>query len=65
MNQQTIPCPVCQTQITIDVHQLLHGMQFVCPQCFASIGLPRESREIVESAVEELDKLKQRTRVTG
>lgn len=54
MIDQYIPCPVCKTQIPIDLHLLVQGMQFSCPNCQAAIGLSTESRPIVNEAVDNL-----------
>lgn len=58
MIDQYIPCPVCKTQIPIDLHLLVQGMQFSCPNCQAAIGLSTESRPIVNEAVDNFEKLK-------
>lgn len=58
MIEQRIPCPVCRTQIPVDLHLLIQGVQFSCPNCFASIGLAPESQPVVSEAVENLEKLK-------
>ena len=58
MIDQYIPCPVCKTQIPIDLHLLVQGMQFSCPNCQAAIGLGTESRPIVNEAVDNFEKLK-------
>lgn len=59
MNQhQSIPCPSCKTSIPFDTHQLLMGMQFVCPTCQAVIGLAPESRDQVQEAIDRLDEMK-------
>ena len=43
--EQSIPCPVCNTKIPFQVTELLIGVQFKCPnaQCDASIGLSQVS----------------------
>ena len=58
MIDQYIPCPVCKTQIPIDLHLLVQGEQFSCPNCQAAIGLSAESRPIVNEAVDNFEKLK-------
>lgn len=58
MIDQYIPCPVCRTQIPINLHQLIQGVQFVCSNCHAAIGLTSESSAVVSEAVEKLEKLK-------
>ena len=55
MIDQYIPCPVCKTQIPIDLHLLVQGMQFSCPNCQAAIGLSTESRPIVNEAVDNFE----------
>ena len=55
---QYIPCPVCRTQIPIDLHLLIQGVQFSCPNCQAAIGLASESRSVVSEAVDNFEKLK-------
>ena len=57
---QHIPCPVCNTKIPFDTKQLLLGVQFVCPNCMAAIGLATESKEIVEDTMMKLEDLKQK-----
>lgn len=55
---QCIPCPVCNTSIPIELNKLLAGLQFVCPNCKAAIGLANESKEIVENTMSKLKKIK-------
>jgi transcription initiation factor IIE alpha subunit len=55
---QTIPCPVCNNKIPFDTKQLLMGVQFSCPNCSISIGLPQESKHIVEETMQKFDELK-------
>jgi len=57
---QTIPCPVCQTKIPFDTKQLLMGIQFVCPNCQAAIGLAEQSKPIVEETMNKFDDLKEK-----
>ncbi len=56
--EQTIPCPVCQTKIPFDTKQLLLGVQFVCSNCQASIGLADESKPIVKETMEKFEAVK-------
>lgn len=56
--EQTIPCPVCQTKIPFDTKQLLLGMQFVCSNCHAAIGLAQESKPIVEETMNKFEDIK-------
>lgn len=60
MTQQTqkIPCPVCQTSIPFDVKQLLMGVGFKCPNCYASIGIADESKPFVEKTIQKLETIK-------
>lgn len=61
MIDQKIPCPVCQAAIPVDLHQLVQGVRFACPQCGSAIGLAPESCPVVSKAVDKLDKLKSQT----
>lgn len=61
MFQQQIPCPVCSTKIPFDTKQLIAGVQFICPNCQASVGLSIESKSVVEDAMKKLDELKRTT----
>jgi len=58
--EQTIPCPVCNTKIPFTASQLLQGVQFKCPneECNASISLSKESKPIVENTMNKLDEVK-------
>ncbi|TAE08826.1 MAG: hypothetical protein EAZ95_16745 [Bacteroidetes bacterium] len=58
MQEQSIPCPVCQTKIPFDVHALLRGVAFTCPSCFASIGIAQEALPTVNDAMQKLEELK-------
>lgn len=58
MMEQFIPCPVCRTQIPVNVHQLIQGMQFLCPNCQAAVGLSMQSQPLVKEALTKLDNLK-------
>ena len=55
---QSVPCPVCNTKIPFDTKQLLMGIQFVCPNCQAAIGLSTESKDVVENTMTKLQMLK-------
>jgi transcription initiation factor IIE alpha subunit len=55
---QSIPCPVCQTKIPFDTKQLLLGVQFVCPNCQAAIGLAEESKPLVQQTMEKFEAVK-------
>lgn len=54
----SIPCPVCKTPIPFNVQSLMAGVNFSCPQCFASIGLSKESQPLVEEVMEKLETVK-------
>lgn len=56
--EQSIPCPTCQTKIPFDPQQLLMGVQFACPGCHALIGLPAESRPVVEETMNKFEDMK-------
>jgi len=58
INQQSIPCPSCKTNIPFDTRQLLMGVQFVCPTCQAVLGLAPESRGIVQETIDKFDEIK-------
>jgi|TARA_R110000796_G_scaffold252645_2_gene390159 transcription initiation factor IIE alpha subunit len=55
---QSIPCPVCKTKIPFDTKQLLLGVQFVCPNCQAAIGLAEESKPLVEETMKKFEEIK-------
>lgn len=55
---QKIPCPVCNTSILFDVNQLIMGVQFVCTNCHASIGLASESKPMVEQTMQKIEDLR-------
>lgn len=57
-NEQSIPCPVCNTKIPFDTKQLLLGVKFVCPNCNAAIGLADESKPIVKETMEKFEAIK-------
>ena len=60
MNNTNIPCPVCQTSISIDTMALLSGQKFNCPNenCDASIGLAAESKEIIKGTMDKFEEVK-------
>lgn len=58
MIEQFIPCPVCKTQIPINVHQLIQGIQFSCPNCQVAIGLSTQSQPLVKEALTNLENIK-------
>ena len=58
MIDQYIPCPICKTQIPIDLHLIIRGVQFTCPNCQIAIGFTSESRPVVSEAVDNFEKLK-------
>ena len=57
--QQTIPCPVCKTDIYFDVKSLLSGNQFTCTNCGSAIGLAEESKPLVKNANDKFESLKE------
>ncbi len=57
-SDQNIPCPVCQTKIPFDTKQLLMGVQFVCPNCQAAIGLADQSKPLVQETMDKFEQLK-------
>ncbi len=60
MIDQYIPCPrYVRTQIPIDLHLLIQGVQFSCPNCQAAIGLASESRSVVSEAVDNFEKIEE------
>ncbi|WP_422359211.1 hypothetical protein [Reichenbachiella sp.] len=61
---QIMPCQVCQTPVPFDTHQFLQGFRFSCPNvnCDASYGLPQDSQGMVKKTIDQLEKLKARTR---
>lgn len=61
--EQKIPCPVCNTEIHFDTHQLLKGYKFSCQNCSASIGVSSESVSVVKESMEKYESLKQRASV--
>jgi transcription initiation factor IIE alpha subunit len=60
---QYMPCPVCNNSIPFNTKQLLMGVQFVCSNCNAAVGLAPESKGIVEDAMEKLEALKGNTKL--
>lgn len=58
-NDQTIPCPVCQTPITFNTRALLTGVQFVCTNCGSAIGLSAKSAPVVSDTMDKFEKMKQ------
>jgi transposase-like protein len=61
MTQQSLPCPVCQTQIVFDVNGLLRGEKYTCPNCNSSIGLGEESKSSVQEAMDKFNEAKKNT----
>lgn len=59
INNQSIPCPVCQSSIPFSIDQLLMGIHFACsnPECTASISLASESKPIVEETMEKFKEI--------
>ena len=60
MTQQSLPCPVCQTQIVFDVNGLIRGEKYTCPNCNSSIGLGEESKSSVKEAMDKFEDLKKK-----
>ena len=56
--QQTLPCPICSTPVIFDTYQLLQGVKFSCPKCYAAIGLAEDSMGTVQSAMNQFEKMK-------
>lgn len=54
---QSIPCPVCQTKIPFDTEQLIMGVQYSCPNCQAVIGIVPEPKLNVEKIMDEFESL--------
>lgn len=54
---QTLTCPVCKSQIPFTLSGLLCGEQFTCPGCLAIVSLSTESRQMVQSVTDELNRI--------
>ena len=63
--EQTIPCPVCKTNIHFDVQSLLKGIKFSCTNCGSSIGLAEESKPLVQLANDKFEILKETVQQQG
>lgn len=61
--RQTISCPNCNGSIPFDVHALLQGQRFECPECHCVVAMDRNSKPLVERAMEQYDKLMRHKRV--
>ncbi|TSE07266.1 MULTISPECIES: hypothetical protein [Aquimarina] len=59
INEQKIPCPVCQGQIPFDITSLLQGVKFACPSCQSVVALSPESIDETRNAIEKYEELKQ------
>jgi transcription initiation factor IIE alpha subunit len=57
-SDQSIPCPTCNTKIPFDTKQLLLGIQFICPNCQAAIGLAQESKAVVQETMAKFEEVK-------
>lgn len=59
---QTIPCPVCNTGIPFDPHELVRGKEFSCPKpgCDSRVGIAGESLEEAARTIEEFEVMKTR-----
>ncbi len=58
INEQKIPCPMCQGQIPFDPMSLLQGVGFACPTCAAVVSIAPESIDISKSAMNAYRELK-------
>jgi hypothetical protein len=56
--ESIIPCPICNTPIPFNAQNLLEGASFSCLSCSAVVGLPDQSRLIVERTINKLEELK-------
>ena len=63
--QQSIPCPVCQSAIPFSVHALLGGAGFSCTNCGATISLHQESSHQVEETMHKFEELKSKVSING
>lgn len=59
-DDQKIPCQLCNTPVPFDINKFLQGFSFSCPNpnCDATYSLPSESRNCVQSAITQFEKLK-------
>lgn len=56
---QSLPCPVCNTQIPFDLQQLIRGARFACSNCGATIGIAAdENAPKIEDRFEKFNELK-------
>jgi transcription initiation factor IIE alpha subunit len=55
-----IPCPDCQTKITVQTSALISGVSFQCPNCDVSIGLAAESVNLVKESFQKLKDIKEK-----
>lgn len=58
MQEQSIPCPVCQTKIPFNATALLQGVSFTCPSCFAVISIAQEALPTANDAMKKFEDLK-------
>lgn len=58
INEQKIPCPVCQDKIPFDPASLLQGVGFSCPTCSAVVTIAPESLDLSKSAMKAYQALK-------
>lgn len=55
----SIACPACgQGQIVIEPHALLHGHQFSCPSCQATLAIHSNSTPLFSRSLQAYDHLK-------
>lgn len=60
IQEQTLPCPTCQTKIPFDPVALIRGHKFSCPNCQSVVGIANEEIENVSKIYQEYTKLKQK-----
>ncbi|MCB0707760.1 MAG: hypothetical protein KDC34_20740 [Saprospiraceae bacterium] len=54
----SMPCPICKTNIPFDPIGLIKGAQFACPGCQAQIGISGQEVPRAEEALEKLEEIK-------
>jgi hypothetical protein len=57
-NLTNLPCPLCQTAITIDVYALLSGTSFACENCKASVAIAAAQKEVLQHTMDQFEMLK-------
>ena len=58
INEQTIPCPVCNGKISFVVQELLQGGRFTCPTCNAVVSISPESIQETQEVMKQYEQLK-------